>query len=127
MNSTSSSGNIALPLSLFLLSAAAAGAHTPTFLAGQTYEMPAPEAISVADFNRDGLLDLAISCGGSITVELGDGTGKFKTLPLAPAAQAFQTVVLDVNGDGIPDSAGAGNNKPFYILGNGDGTFQPPI
>jgi hypothetical protein len=36
-------------------------------------------------------------------------------------------IAADLNGDGIPDLAGAGNNAASVMLGNGDGTFRPKI
>jgi hypothetical protein len=56
---------------------------------------------------------------------------------LAPDTQTGQSattpVVADFNGDGIPDlvmtfESGSGSTGPIQVLlGNGDGTFQPPL
>ena len=89
---------------------------------------PNPYPIAMADFNRDGKLDLALSGGtpsgvGGTWILFGNGDGTFQ-IPGAPASTAggdFQGIG-DFNGDGIPDiEAGTA-----ILLGNGNGTFQMP-
>jgi uncharacterized protein (TIGR03437 family) len=77
----------------------------------------------VADFNRDGKLDLGE--GNSAVLLLGRGDGTFQ----APIGYGVPGPLAagDLNGDGKPDlavthSAGAVS----ILLGNGDGAFQPP-
>jgi hypothetical protein len=96
-----------------------------TFQPAVNYTVPQPKNVAVADFNRDGKLDLAISSNFSTVVMLGNGDGTFKA-PIAASAQGGAQAVGDFNGDGIPDLALSGT--PAYILlGKGDGTFQPPV
>jgi hypothetical protein len=89
----------------------------------------------VADFNGDGVADLAVG-GGNIWIGNGDGT--FRP-PVSTAVTAETSMVGDFNGDGKADLllTGTGNcnsiNKPTcyddvaeVYLGNGDGTFQSP-
>ncbi len=90
------------------------------------------ESLSVADFNRDGNLDIVVAdrLGTNIYVLLGNADGTFQ------APQSFPTngspsllAVGDFNGDHIPDLV-TGNALCGCInvlLGNGDGTFQGPI
>src|SRR5579863_7012949 len=82
-----------------------------------------------ADFNGDGIPDLAVSDydDAAITVWLGAGDGAFTggsnyTVGRNPEGLA----VGDFNGDGVPDLAVTDSyfGTVSILLGNGDGTFQ---
>ena len=90
--------------------------------------------MNVGDFNRDGIVDLAI--GGENTqlfIQLGLGDGTFHRLPpmsLVPGGDLFSACndvdVADFNRDLIQDLVvplGNGNGN-IVLLGNGDGTFR---
>ena len=97
----------------------------------------------VADFNGDGIPDVATSCGASlnyhdnsglyIQVYLGTGGGKMAA-PVQylvgndSSASTSTLAEADVNGDGIPDLVYVNDsyNQVTVLLGNGDGTFQTP-
>jgi len=87
-----------------------------------------PQTIVVADFNRDGIPDMAVSLAGTsaVTILLGNGHGGFttKSTPIGPSGLSA-LAAGDFNSDGIPDLAvGSGLAATVYILlGNGDGTF----
>ena len=92
-----------------------------------------PNAIALADFNRDGAVDLAVASDDykecSIRIFLGDGKGGF--LPPAVVSAGCKTgvrnlEVADMNHDGIADLVGtAGDVDILVLLGKGDGTFLP--
>jgi hypothetical protein len=101
---------------------------------------PAPIAIAVGDFNRDGKLDLAVvnsdlnsgasPPAGSVTVLLGNGDGTFTQAPGSPVLAGsilagYAIAIGDFNGDGALDLAVTDYSAAVWILlGNGDGTFK---
>jgi len=117
-----------------------------TFDAETLYSIKsAPSSVAVADLNGDGTPDLVVaSYGGSqVSVLLGAGDGTFKQ-PVSYVSYAasnniepYAVAVGDFNGDGKADLAVTNYSStgfPFaegksvsILLGNGDGTFQPPI
>jgi hypothetical protein len=87
-------------------------------------------SIVVGDFNRNGILDLAVTNGenNTVTILLGKGDGTFTQAaksPISVGSDPFPIAVGDFNGDGIPDLAvgNSGNGTVTILLGNGDGTF----
>ena len=86
-------------------------------------------AIAVADFNGDGIQDIAVANNGNGTVDLlqGNGDGSFQEpLPISMPG-AGQLAAADVNGDGRLDLVvtNYGYGTVSVLLGNGNGTFQP--
>ncbi len=101
-----------------------------------------PYQVVSADFNGDGIPDLAVldacspnpDCGaknGVVTTLLGNGNGTFTATATTPAGgyDPYGIVVGDFNGDGIPDLAVLDSNdstKNFSItvlVGDGTGNF----
>ena len=122
-----------------------------TFQAAVTYNSGGVDtySIAVADVNSDGMPDLLVanqcasssSCanGGSVGVLLGNGDGTFQPQVSYNSGGywAHSIAMADVNGDGHPDllvanqcassSSCANGGSVGVLLGNGDGTFQPPV
>lgn len=87
-------------------------------------------SVAVADFNRDGRLDLAVLDNvGLISIFLGNGDATFRDRVDYPAGSLpFGYIGLgDFSGNGNLDLAIAsgGSNSVTILFGNGDGTFQP--
>lgn len=92
-------------------------------------------SVSTADFNHDGILDMAVTeiptfgQNPSLEIFLGNGDGSFRPgdsyyAGISPSAG----VVGDFNHDGNLDLAIVSQiSGVFVLLGNGDGTFQPAI
>lgn len=98
-----------------------------------TYVSGATEILT-ADFNGDGILDLALeeySYTGAVAILLGNSDGSFTPMPALAAPEYPSTIsVGDFNQDGKPDLAVGGSVNPGGVqvyLGNGDGTFGQPI
>jgi VCBS repeat protein len=107
-----------------------------------TYSMYSPgNQITTGDFNGDGNLDLLIlgidktSQVWSYAVFLGNGDGTFQgpitsfETPQYYNSSSTSIVVADFNNDKIPDVAigGISNDSVAVLIGNGDGTFVPPV
>jgi hypothetical protein len=90
-----------------------------------------PGAISsflIADFNGDGLQDVAAvdASDGYLVVALGNGDGTLQSPTITPGTSGFNSFLLgDFNHDGIADLATTSYSTQLTILlGNGNGSFQ---
>src|SRR5215831_16659672 len=104
-------------------------AETVSFIARREFNAGhSPKSVAVADFNGDGLLDLAVTDDwyGNLPILLGNGDGTFQEPIFAVAPTSASVTVGDFNGDGIPDLAVTYStlNSVSVLLGIGDGTFQ---
>ena len=104
---------------------ATGGAGRGTFVPGSdlTTASNAGEVVS-ADFNNDGILDLA-DTGGGLSVRLGTGGGNYATRTVYPAPGSFYTLTAgDIDNDGDIDMVVPRTDGPVNILqNNGAGVF----
>ncbi|HYL10798.1 MAG TPA: FG-GAP-like repeat-containing protein [Candidatus Acidoferrales bacterium] len=89
-----------------------------------------PDAISAADFNGDGHLDLAVAnfTSNNVTILLGNGDGTFTEAAGSPIAAGNGPTGIatgDFDGDGHADFAvtNTADNTVSIFLGNGKGGF----
>ncbi len=103
---------------------------TGTLIAGSVFT---PYDVQTADFNEDGILDLAVAGASGVTVLLGAGSGgvgngNFGAPSLFGLANARRIAVGDFDEDGILDlavahAAGVSTLRGDGAAGVGDGTF----
>jgi hypothetical protein len=96
-----------------------------TFAYGGNFPSGGLRNPTIADFNRDGNLDVATTSPGGVSVVLGNGDGTFAP-PLGVATDnPWGLVAADYNGDGFPDLAvNAGSNTVSVLLN--DATWPAP-
>jgi hypothetical protein len=94
-----------------------------------------PNDVAIADFNRDGKLDLAIANHEMphLTVLLGDGKGGFTPAPNSPfpvqvKPHTHGVAAGDLNGDGNTDLVTDSwqTNQVVVLFGDGKGSFSTP-
>jgi len=87
-----------------------------------------PTSVLVADFNGDGILDLAFSDLNGVEIALGNGDGTFtetSASPIPVPSELYSLTAGDFNHDGKIDIAGIDeyNDRIVLLIGAGDGTF----
>jgi hypothetical protein len=97
----------------------------------------AGQDVAVADYNRDGISDIATVSGAtSVDILLGNGDGTFRKSTMAVGQRGLQNIGSgDLNGDGIPDllivdccaNPDVSVEDWYDAFGNGDGTFRTPV
>lgn len=123
------------------LAVCATDSKNPATIAPVTFTAPVnytvgtlPFADAVADFNGDGILDIAIcnESSNNVTILFGNGDGTFQpAVNYAVGSSPSAIMAGDLNGDGVPDIAVADEiGKTIAVLinkGNGTGTFYPAV
>ncbi len=101
-----------------------------TFQPHQEYTVSGiPGYVIVADFDRNGILDLAVSAGGFVSILVGNGDGTFQAHQDFGLGDIGASLMAgDLNGDGKLDLVATGGTSDAAVLiGNGDGTFQGEV
>jgi len=88
-----------------------------------------PMSVGVADFDRDGNLDIVFTNAATNTIDVlfGDGRGEFKRrVSMSSAREPERLAIADMNGDSIPDLAITHRNSHdvSVMLGDGQGGFR---
>ncbi len=125
LNSVGEGGGVAVLL----------GNGNGTFQTAQSYSSGTYSysyGLTVADFNKDGKIDVVVSdnAGNTVTVLLGSGDGTLQE-PTAYIVGSGPTnlVAVDLDGDGNQDLVVCSNESSSVsvLLGNGDGTFKAEV
>jgi hypothetical protein len=127
--SITASGSSATPVTRSFNVSTAKASGTFAAATGGPLSIASAQSVAVGDFNGDGIQDLATTnyLSGTVTVQLGNGSGRFSSTgsPIATGQYPRSVVVGDFNGDGIQDLAiaNSGDNTVTVLSGNGSGGF----
>ena len=93
-----------------------------------------PYLLALGNVNRDGHLDIATpnARDDTVTLLLGNGTGRFSPAPNSPIAVnrwPYALTLGDINGDGNPDIITSHNDSTLLsiLLGDGEGMFEETL
>ncbi|MFT3786635.1 MAG: FG-GAP-like repeat-containing protein [Tepidisphaeraceae bacterium] len=104
----------------------------PDFPGFDFYGSSYPESVAVADFDRDGHLDIVTTCYAGRYLVISKGFGDGTMVPVSTVPFGFEVrfiTTADLNADGAPDLIGADatTGKVHVALNQGDGTFAAAI
>jgi uncharacterized protein (TIGR03437 family) len=112
------------------------GAGGGSFVSAPVSDIGGGDALAAADFNGDGIPDLAVSNAAAQAVDIliGNGNGEFSaSTQLATGGLPVTVIAADFNHDGKQDIAELLNytatqgSEVQIFLGNGNGTFSAPL
>jgi len=91
-----------------------------------------PDSATMADYNGDGLLDLAVGddSSSSVGIFIGNGDGTFKNrVNYSVVGGSDSIATADVNGDGVLDLVNRNVTTSAFsvLLGNGNGSFKAQV
>ena len=106
------------------------GVGDGTFRLERTRSLPfSPNAISAADFNRDGAPELFLTGEERTAVLARNNNGTFRDIP-GPTVPVYSLVtgltVADLDRDGNLDAVTGNGTAATVLMGNGDGTMMTP-
>jgi hypothetical protein len=85
------------------------------------------EQVMAADFDGDGILDLALAGGTNLEILHGNGDGTFTQIQGEPPALGSVTTAVDLNADGKLDILATSGSNVYVYFGNGDGSFNKAV
>jgi hypothetical protein len=107
------------------------GALAGTALPLSAGEFSHPAAVAIGDFDRDGLLDIAVANETGVTLLLGAGQGAFNESGTTPTSSWWVEALAsaDLDGDGRMDLVATypAADSVGVLFGKGDGTFDPEL
>ena len=119
---------IAVRLAFLLFVCEFAFGGVPVKFSTTWYPASSVGGIVIADFNRDGIPDVAYTSGANLVIKMGMGGGKLgPDVPYSTSEQDLDgPLAVDIDGDGWLDIvAFSQSDDEFVMLGNnGDGTFH---
>jgi hypothetical protein len=118
------SGNGSTPITVVTTFLQGTGGN---FLTGPATPIPTTStALAAADFDGDGVTDLAAGGTGGAFLLTGLGGGGFAVRPV-PSGLATALVAADFNGDGRPDLATLATSQVLVFRNLGAGMFDAPL
>ncbi len=117
---TSGSADIALATSkgIQVFLGSSSGSFTAAPVTAYPPSITNPAGLVVADFDKDGKMDLAALGGAELILFWGAGNGTFSSNSALSQANATSLIASDINGDGLVDLAASDVTGAIHIFSN---------